>query len=127
MLKFGQKEVTTEDFYGQRQVTDIFMIDVNKVVVSGRVSCNNGKDYRYIVGYQVDEALIPMFIKTHKNIFMACHNTIETLPIHCHSMSLRKKSGCLNTKRFRMRLSHSCLKNWRQKQTKEKVGTPVAS
>ena len=34
VLKFGQKEITSEDFYGQRQITDIFTIDVNKVVVS---------------------------------------------------------------------------------------------
>ena len=51
MLKFGQKEVTTKDFYGQRQITDIFTIDVNKVVVSDKVPCNNGKYCRYIVGY----------------------------------------------------------------------------
>ena len=69
MLKFGQKEVTTKDFYGQRQITDLFTIDVNKVVVSDKVSCNNGKDCRYIVGYQVNEALIPLFIKTPKDIF----------------------------------------------------------
>ena len=53
MLKFGQKEVTTKDFYGQRQITDIFMIDVKKVVFD-KVPCNNGKHCRYIVGYQVD-------------------------------------------------------------------------
>ena len=69
MLKFGQKEVTTKDFYGQRQITDLFTIDVNKVVVSDKVSCKNGKDCRYIVGYQVNEALIPLFIKTPKDIF----------------------------------------------------------
>ena len=69
MLKYGQKEVTTKDFYGQRQITDIFTIDVNKLVVSDKVSCNNGKDCRYIVGYQVDEALVLLFIKTPKNIF----------------------------------------------------------
>ena len=69
MLKFGQKEVTTKDFYGQRQITDIFTIDVNKVVISDKASCNNGKDCRYVVGYQVDEALMPMFIKTSENIF----------------------------------------------------------
>ena len=40
---------------------------------------------------------------------MACHNTIKTLPIKCYSMSLRKKSGCLNIKRSGMRLSHSYL------------------
>ena len=69
MFKFGQKEVTTKDFYGQRQITDTFTINVNKVVVSDKVSCNNGKEWRYIVGYQVDEAPIRLFIKTPKNIF----------------------------------------------------------
>ena len=69
MLKFGQKEVTTKDFYGQRQITDIFTTDVNKFVISDKVPCNNGKDCRYIVGYQVDGALIPLLIKTPKNVF----------------------------------------------------------
>ena len=44
MLKFGQKEVTTKDFYGQKQITVIFTIDVNKLVISDKVSCSNGKD-----------------------------------------------------------------------------------
>ena len=69
VLKFGQKEVITKDFYGQRQITDLFTIDINKVVVSDKVSCNNGKDCCYIVGYQVDRGLVPLFIKTPKNIF----------------------------------------------------------
>ena len=69
MLKFGPKEVTAEDFYGQRQITDRFTIDVSKVVVSDKVPCNNGKDCRYIVGYQVDGVLITLFIKTPKDIF----------------------------------------------------------
>ena len=69
MLKFDQKEVAAKEFYSQRQITDIFMIDVNKVVVSDKVSCNNGKDCPYIVGYQVYGVLIPLFIKTPKNIF----------------------------------------------------------
>ena len=41
MLKFGQKEVTTKGFYGQRQVTDIFMIYINEAVVSDKVPYNN--------------------------------------------------------------------------------------
>ena len=43
MLKFDQKEVTNKDFYGQRQITDNFTIDVNKLVVSDMVPANNGK------------------------------------------------------------------------------------
>ena len=69
MLELGQKEVTTKDFYGQRQITNRFTIDVNRVVISKKVSCNNRKDCRYLVGYQVDGGLILLFIKTHKNIF----------------------------------------------------------
>ena len=38
-------------------------------MVSDKVSCNNGKDCRYNVGYQVNEALIPLSIKTPKDIF----------------------------------------------------------
>ena len=66
MLKFGQKKVKTNNFYGQRQITDTFTINLNKVVVSDKVPWNNGKDCHYIVSYQVDEALIPLFIRTPK-------------------------------------------------------------
>ena len=69
MLKFGQKEVTTKDFYGQRQITDIFTMDVSRLAISYKVPCNNGKDCRYVVGYQVDEGVILLFIKTPKNMF----------------------------------------------------------
>ena len=69
MLKFCQRKVTAKDFYRQRQVTDIFTIDVNKVVDSDKVSCNNGKDCRFIVGSQIDGGLAPLFIKTPKNVF----------------------------------------------------------
>ena len=62
MFKFGQKEVTAKVFYRQRKITDIFTIDVNKVVVSDKVSCNNENDCHYIVGYQANEALMPLFI-----------------------------------------------------------------
>ena len=69
MFKFGQKEVTAKDFYKQRQITNIFTIDANKVVGSDKVSCNIGRDSRYIAGYQVDGALVTFFIETPKNIF----------------------------------------------------------
>ena len=40
------------------------------MVLSDKVPYNNGKDWRYIVGYQVDGKIImPLFIKTPKNIF----------------------------------------------------------
>ena len=69
-FKLGQIEVASKDFYKQRQITDIFTIDVNKLLFSDKVPCNNGKGWRYFVGYQVDgETIVPLFIKTPKNIF----------------------------------------------------------
>ena len=50
-------------------MTDLCTIDVNKVMVSNKVPCNNGKDCRYIVGYQVNETLVPLCIKTPREIF----------------------------------------------------------
>ena len=41
-FKFGQNEAASKDFYKQRQVTEIFTIEVNKFVLSNEVSCNNG-------------------------------------------------------------------------------------
>ena len=70
MFKFGQIGVASKDFHKQRRITDIFTIDVNKVVLSDKVPCNNGKDWRHNAGYQADgETIIPLFIKTPKNVF----------------------------------------------------------
>ena len=69
MFEFGQKEVASKDFNKQRQITDIFTIDLNKVMLSDKVSCNNGKGWSYIVGCHVDgETIKPLFIKTPKKI-----------------------------------------------------------
>ena len=64
-----KKRLQPKTFLDKDQITDIFTTDVNKLIVSDKVPCNNGKDCRYIVGYQVHEGLIPLFIKTPKNIF----------------------------------------------------------
>ena len=69
-FKFGQIEVASKYFHKQRQITDIFTIYVNEAVLSDKVPCNNGKDWPYIVGYQVDgETIIPLFIETPQKIF----------------------------------------------------------
>ena len=59
MFKFAQKDVTTKGFYEQRKKTDILTMDVNKLEISDKVSCNNGKDCRYVVVYEVDGSPAP--------------------------------------------------------------------
>ena len=92
MLKFGQKEVTTKDFYGQRQVTNIFMIDINKVV-SDNVPCNNGKECRYIIGYQVDEAMTPLLIKTIRDIFSYGVSQYDTNSVYVMSFNVSEEKA----------------------------------
>ena len=69
-FKFGEIEIVSKDFHKQRQINDIVTINVNKVVVSDKVSCNKNQDWWYIVDYQVDvKRVIPLFTKTLKDIF----------------------------------------------------------
>ena len=103
ICKFGQIEVAT----------DIFTIPVNKVVLSDKALCNNGKDCRYIVGYQVDgETIITMFIKTPKNIFsygVSQHNKNSAYTMSFNVSEARRT--CFSIRTFEMRLSRSYLKN----------------
>ena len=71
-------------------------------MVSDEVPCNNGKDCRYIVGYQVDGVLIPLFIKTPRDIFS-------------YGVSLRQKGECLDIKRFGIRYMLKSVKTPMQK------------
>ena len=93
MFKFGQKEVTSKYFYRQRQITEIFKIDVIKLVVSEKVPCNNGKDCRYVLGYQTDEALIPLFTKTPKNIFSYGLSQYDKNSAYTISFNVSKEKG----------------------------------
>ena len=43
-FKFGQREVASEDIYSQTQITNMFRIDLTKVVLSDKMSCNNEND-----------------------------------------------------------------------------------
>ena len=43
-VEIGSKRGYNKNLYGQRQITDIFTIDVNNLVVSDKAPCNNGKD-----------------------------------------------------------------------------------
>ena len=104
-FKFGQTEVASKDFYKQRQITDKLTIDVTRIMLSDKVPCNNGKDWRYIVGYQVDgKTIIPLFIKMPKTyLATTCHNTTRTLPTQFYLKFLRNRSGCFSIETFGMR------------------------
>ena len=69
IFKFGQMNIASKDFYKHKQVTDIATMDISKVSASDKVSCNNGKDWKYVIGYQHENTIIPLLVKTPKNVF----------------------------------------------------------
>ena len=69
LFKFSQMNITSKDFYSHKQVTDLATMDISKVSVSDKVSCNNGKDWKYVIGYQHENTIIPLLVKTPKNVF----------------------------------------------------------
>ena len=66
-FKFGQVIVSSKDFYKRKQITDLFSLDYEKVMLSEPIQC--GKDKRYDIGYETSNGIIPLYIKTPKNVF----------------------------------------------------------
>ena len=58
---------------------------------SDKVSRNNGKDWRYIVGYQADRETTHRFLSRNRRAYLAAayHNTAKTQLVQCHSIFLR--------------------------------------
>ena len=62
-------------------------------MVSKKVPCNNGKGCRYIVGYQVDEALIPLFINTREDIFSYGVSQYDKSSSYTMSFNVSEENG----------------------------------
>ena len=83
-------------------------------MVSDKVSCNNGKDCPYIVGYQVDGELIPLFIKTLKNIFNYGVSQYDKNSAYTMSFNVSEEKEWEAQYRKIWNEIHSYLKKWRQ-------------
>ena len=68
-LKFGQVIVANKEFYKVKEITGLTSLNLDNVVVSEAIPANGGKDQKFIVGYQKENAIIPLLVKTPKNIF----------------------------------------------------------
>ena len=66
------------------------------MVVSDKVPCNNGKDCCYIVGYQVDKLLIPLFIKTPRDIFSYVVSQYDKDSVYIMSFNASEKKEWLS-------------------------------
>ena len=83
MKNFKLVQIEVSSWFSQAK--NILTIDLNKVLLSDRLSLNNGKEWRYIVAD--GETTIPLLIKTPKNIFSLgvsqyIKNSVYTLPFN---------------------------------------------
>ena len=91
-FKFGQIDVASNYFHKERQISDIFMINLNKAVVFYEVSCNNRKDWQHIVSHKEDEeTTIALFINTPRNIFS--HGVSQYDKNSAYTMSFEPKQN----------------------------------
>ena len=52
-FQFGDISIATKDFHSKYQVTDLFSIDLEKIVISEGISANK-HDMRYTIGYAIE-------------------------------------------------------------------------
>ena len=67
IFKFGQQNVSSEDFYKVIPV-DYSTLNVANIVVSEPITCAKTGS-RYMVGYKIDDKIVALRIKTPKNIY----------------------------------------------------------
>ena len=70
LLKFDNVAMSSKDFYKNKQITDIYTLDENNIVVSNPIPANGGHDKKYFIGYKKSEGLIiPLLVKTPKDVY----------------------------------------------------------
>ena len=63
------------------------------LVVSDKVSYSNGKDCRYILGCQANGALMPLFIRTPKNVFSYCVSQYDKNSAYTMAFNISEEKG----------------------------------
>ena len=97
-FKCDWKNNASKDFHSQKQVTDIFLIDLNKVVFSSRVQCNNGR--------------LAVHTRHQRKYLVTVYlNMTRTQLIGCHSMFLRSWSECFTMETSGTRLDCSYMRS----------------
>ena len=55
VIKFGDIEIEKQKFHQNKIPTSIKNVDINKIVVSNRVSFGKKKRFKYFIGYKDDK------------------------------------------------------------------------
>ena len=55
MLRFGEREIEKETFYSSKKPTNIWYVNINKIVISKLVKTKANS--KYLIGIKIDKAI----------------------------------------------------------------------
>ena len=62
-INFGNKKIKISDFYKNKKIFNIDGIDVDKILVSKKVSYSKNNSFKYFIGYNDNDIIRPLFVK----------------------------------------------------------------
>ena len=63
IIIFEDKKVNKSNFYKNKKRFNLHDIDVNKILVSKKESCDTKNSLKYLIGYNDDDVIRPLCIK----------------------------------------------------------------
>ena len=65
-INFDNKKIKISDFYKNKKIFNIDGIDVDKILVSKKVSYSKNNSFKYFIGYNDNDIIRPLFVKLPK-------------------------------------------------------------
>ena len=64
-INFNNKKIKISDFYKNKnkKIFNIDVVDVNKILVSKKVSYGKNNSFKYFIGYNDNDIIRPLFVK----------------------------------------------------------------
>ena len=62
-INFDNKKIKISDFYKNKKIFNIDGIDVDKILVSKKVSYSKNNSFKYFIGYNDNDIIRPLFVK----------------------------------------------------------------
>ena len=72
-INFGEKRINKSNFYKNKKLFKIEDIDIHKILVSKKESYGTKNSLKYLIGYNDDDAIRPLFIKLPQMIGYVKH------------------------------------------------------
>ena len=92
-MNFGDKKTNKSNFYKNKKLFKIDDIDVDKILISKKVSYSISKgSFKYFIGYNEDNVIRPIYTKFLQMIgYVKYFDTNNTVPFWVNDKKLLKK------------------------------------